>query len=100
MNVIKYPFDQVIANLSQLHIWELENVQESYLKSADSLQEYLNKHRYQLDSLHPTKQDELKFYTDVVGVLITWFLDNMPEYSTGTVWKQLVSLNEVSIQNK
>ena len=51
--------------------------------------------RYLVDATRPTQQEELHFYTDIIDILITWFIDSTSEFSTGTVWKLLISLNEV-----
>ena len=53
---------------------------------------YLNKHRYTLDTERPTVRQELDFYSSVMEEFMLWFYDAITEARSGSVWKDLVSL--------
>ena len=63
-----------------------------YFDTKDDFIEYLNRHRYELDTKPTSQQSELEFYTLLIDKFSQWFFTAITEASTGTVWKQLVSL--------
>ena len=69
------------------HIEEFEN-KENFLN-------YLNHHRYTLDTSKPTVTQELDFYSNMMREFMQWFYDAIMEARSGTVWKDLVSLQEI-----
>ena len=69
------------------HLEEFQN-KENFLN-------YLNHHRYTLDTSKPTVTEELDFYSNLMREFMQWFYDAIMEARSGTVWKDLVSLQEI-----
>lgn len=91
--VERYPLTD--AAIQSLTDWDASNNKHlHYFQSKENFQNYLNRHRYELDSIKPTEKQELLFYSELIGIFMQWFYDTMTEASSGTVWKQLVSLQE------
>ena len=91
--VERYPLTD--ASIQSLTSWDASDDNDlEYFQSKENFQNYLNRHRYELDSNQPTQKKELVFYSELIGIFMQWFYDTMTEASSGTVWKQLVSLQE------
>lgn len=91
--VERYPLTD--AAIQSLTDWEASNDNTlTYFQSKEKFQNYLNRHRYELDSNHPTEKDEVKFYSEIIQIFMKWFYDAITETSSGTVWKLLVALQE------
>ena len=56
---------------------------------------YLNKHRYTIDTNSPTVRAELNFYKKLMKQFMFWFYDAITEARSGQFWKDLVSLQEI-----
>ncbi|ELT96273.1 hypothetical protein CAPTEDRAFT_82891, partial [Capitella teleta] len=66
-----------------------------HFRSKITLHNYLNKHRYELDSKNSTEKTELAFYSHIIRVFMNLFSDQITEAQAGVVWKQLLALQEI-----
>ncbi|XP_041358782.1 uncharacterized protein LOC121375386 [Gigantopelta aegis] len=64
-------------------------------KSKEKFLSYLNKHRYELDTLKQTVVEELQMYTTLIRVFIKWLYDAVTEDQSGSIWRSLVAYQEV-----
>ena len=66
-------------------------------KSKDKFLSYLNRHRYELDTLNQTVTQELEMYTLLIRVFITWLYSAITEAQSGFIWRSLVAYQEVRL---
>ncbi|KAK3779967.1 hypothetical protein RRG08_041430 [Elysia crispata] len=66
-------------------------------QSKDKFLSYLNRHRYELDTLNQTVTQELEMYTSLIRVFITWLYSAITEAQSGFIWRSLVAYQEVII---
>ena len=67
----RYPLtDGAVATLSSWPVTDKEKT--AYFETKESFQNYINRHRYQLDSLGNEEKDELWFYTDMIDRFMRW----------------------------
>ena len=71
------------------------NRRDEEFHSKENFLKYLNHHRYTLDTEIPTVTEELDFYSNLMREFMQWFYDAIMEANSGTVWKDLVSLQEI-----
>lgn len=84
--------DKVIDHLTY---WPVsEDNEMTYFQERNKFQNFLNKHRYELDGSHPSEKSELAFYTELIDVFMQWFFEAIKAANTGSIWKLLVTLQE------
>ncbi|XP_074644011.1 uncharacterized protein LOC141900864 [Tubulanus polymorphus] len=92
----QYPLtDNAIANLS---FWSSDGELISdrpEFKNRETFQNYLNRHRYRLDTANSTLVDELLFYTENNEILLKWLSDSVSDIRTGDLWTLLVAYLEL-----
>ena len=91
--VSSYPeTDKALMGLSK---WPEVRLETSDFQSKENFLNYLNKHRYTLDTDRPDVTEELNFYSRLMSQFMLWFYDAILEARSGTFWKDLVSLQEI-----
>ncbi|XP_067658293.1 uncharacterized protein [Haliotis asinina] len=66
-------------------------------QSKDKFLSYLNRHRYELDTLNQSVTMELEMYTSLISVFISWLYDAVTEDHSGAIWRSLVAYQEVIV---
>ncbi|XP_055954535.1 uncharacterized protein LOC126811279 [Patella vulgata] len=89
----RYP--ETDRSIEQLTFWT--TLSQFEFQSKDKFLSYLNRHRYELDTLNQTVTMELELYTTLIRVFIKWLYDTMPEAESGFIWRSLVAYLEVII---
>ncbi|XP_076086310.1 uncharacterized protein LOC143056978 [Mytilus galloprovincialis] len=97
--LLAYPeTDGALDNLSS---WPVSpsNKQKQY-QSREHFVNFLNRHRYELDSNNATATAEINFYSQTIEIFIKWMYDSVSELDTGTIWKTLVGYQELIIASE
>ncbi|ESP04584.1 hypothetical protein LOTGIDRAFT_63120, partial [Lottia gigantea] len=89
----RYP--ETDRSIEKLTFWT--TLSRFEFQSKDKFLSYLNRHRYELDTLNQTVTMELQMYTTLIRVFIKWLYDTMTEEESGFIWRSLVSYLEVII---
>ncbi|XP_050413592.2 uncharacterized protein LOC126828054 [Patella vulgata] len=89
----RYP--ETDRSIEKLTFWTTLSRLE--FQSKDKFLSYLNRHRYELDTLNQTVTKELEMYTTLIRVFIKWLYDTMTEEESGFIWRSLVAYLEVII---
>jgi hypothetical protein len=77
--------DEVI---DELPYWPVDDTRESHFRSKSAFFNFLNQHRYELDSVKlagSRQKTELEFYTRQINVFMAWFFDAITEAGSGTI---------------
>ena len=91
--VSSYPeTDKVLMGLGK---WPDVRLDTNEFQSKENFLNFLNKHRYTLDTDRPDVTEELSFYSKLMSQFMLWFYDAIKEARSGTFWKDLVSLQEI-----
>ncbi|XP_071110470.1 uncharacterized protein [Haliotis cracherodii] len=92
----RYP--ETDRSLEKLTFWTTgPTLTRTEFQSKDRFLSYLNRHRYELDTLNQTVTMELQMYTTLIRVFITWLYDAVTEDQSGSIWRSLVAYQEVII---
>ena len=88
--------DEQLANLPG---WpaDLDVYERRYFQSKRSFQNYLTRHRNELELLNQTLYDEILFYSGSIKVFVRWLYDAIKESEYGTIWKTLVAYQKVVV---
>ncbi|XP_041364048.1 uncharacterized protein LOC121379438 [Gigantopelta aegis] len=91
-------YDETDRSLEELTSWitGLTLTRREFLSKGKFLS-YLNKHRYELDTLNQTVVQELQMYTSLIRVFIMWLYSAITEDESGSIWRSLVAYQEVVI---
>ncbi|XP_074641409.1 uncharacterized protein LOC141899152 [Tubulanus polymorphus] len=96
----QYPTtDIAVVNLSY---WPADAVlikRKSEFQTREMFQNYINLHRYSLDSSNSTLTDELSFYSEIVNVFLEWLIKSVTEVPAGKLWQHVVAYFEI-LQSK
>ncbi|CAH1800737.1 unnamed protein product, partial [Owenia fusiformis] len=94
--VKRYPLTDLA--LEELSDWPVADVNpRTEFQSKERFQNYLNEHRYALDTINTTIDTELILYSEVINIFIKWLYDSINEQRSGTIWKQLVAYLEIIV---
>ncbi|XP_046328776.1 uncharacterized protein LOC124112690 [Haliotis rufescens] len=92
----RYP--ETDRSLEKLTFWTTgPTLTRTEFQSKDKFLSYLNRHRYELDTLNQTVTMELQMYTTLIRVFITWLYDAVTEDQSGSIWRSLVAYQEIII---
>ena len=85
--------------LADLPGWpaDLDVYERRYFQSKRSFQNYLTRHRNELELLNQTLYDEILFYSGSIKVFVRWLYDAIKESEHGTIWKTLVAYQKVVV---
>ncbi|XP_074641410.1 uncharacterized protein LOC141899153 [Tubulanus polymorphus] len=91
--------DSAVVNLSYWPADEVLINRKREFETGDMFQNYINLHRYSLDTSNTTLTDELSFYSEIVNVFLEWLIKSVTEVPAGKLWQHVVAYFEI-IQSK
>ena len=64
--------------------------------SKNKLLNYISSHRKHLDTDNTNTVEEIKFYTDIANMFVTWMIENIRDTGFGSFWKSLVAYQKLT----
>ncbi|VDI55384.1 Hypothetical predicted protein [Mytilus galloprovincialis] len=94
-------YPQTDEALDKLSSWPVSS--SNKLKEFQSREWYINfinRHRYELDSTNTSVTAEINFYSNHIDIFIRWMYEAVSELNTGLIWKTLVGYQELIISSE
>ena len=92
----RYPIsDRALMNMS---FWPADNKladTRAEFTTKEKFMNYLNRHRYELDTMNTTVKMELSLYAEVIHVIFNWLVASVTDVGSGSVWKPLTAYLEI-----